>query len=307
MLDCRRNAVLKGAALLFILLGVSGAIFSYWVGGQLVAPRPAIIGPPPADLHADSVVAGNGPEALRGWWIPGDDRKGTVLLLHGIRANRLAMVGRARMLAKHGYSVLMVDLQGHGESPGNAITLGLRESTGVQAARNWIRIKRPRHPVAAIGVSLGGASILLGPSPSGFDAVILEAVYPDARQALRNRMAMRFGPVGPMLAKLLEIQVEPRLGVSLDRLRPIDRIAHVAAPVLVVAGGRDQHTTLAESESLYACALNPKEFFLLPDATHQDFQRHAPAVYEARVIAFLDSALRGLSSSPGLSSSCIHR
>jgi alpha-beta hydrolase superfamily lysophospholipase len=287
----KRNAVLKGAALLFVLLGSSGLAFSYWIGGQLVAPRLAIVGPPPADLHAVPVLIESTPNPIHGWWLASDADQGSVLLLHGIRANRIAMIGRARMLAKHGYSVLLIDLQAHGESPGDAITLGLRESAGVQAAREWIVRRRPGKPVAAIGVSLGGASILLGPSPSGFDAVVLEAVYPDARQALRNRMAMRFGAGAPLLGKLLEVQVEPRLGISVDRLRPIDHIAAIGAPVMIVAGGRDRHTTPAESAALFANARHPKEYWLLPQAAHQDFQSFDPAGYETRVVGFLQRSL----------------
>ena len=86
--------------------------------------------------------------------------------------------------------------------------------------------------------------------------------------------------------------MKPRLGISLDQLRPIDHIAGVGAPVLVIAGGRDQHTTLVESEALFARANMPKEFFVLPGAAHQDFERHAPATYQMRVIGFLDRALR---------------
>ena len=296
----KRNAVLKGAALLFVLLGSSGLAFSYWIGGQLVAPRPAVIGPPPADLHAVPVLIESKPNPIHGWWIAGDADQGSVLLLHGIRANRIAMIGRARMLAKHGYSVLLIDLQAHGESPGDAITLGLRESAGVQAAREWIVRRRPGKPVAAIGVSLGGASILLGPSPGGFDAVVLEAVYPDARQALRNRMAMRFGAGAPLLGKLLEVQVEPRLGISVDRLRPIDHIAAIGAPVMIVAGGRDRHTTPAESAALFASAQHPKDYWLLPQAAHQDFQSFDPAGYETRVVGFLRRRLAGRQASASI-------
>lgn len=289
----KRNAVLKGAALLFAFLGLSGLAFSYWVGGQLLAPRPAAIGPPPADLHAEPVAITGESGSIHGLWIPGRADKPSVLLLHGIRANRLAMVGRARLLAKHGYSVLLIDLSAHGESPGDVITLGLHESAGVQSAREWIQTKRPGWPIAAIGVSLGGASILLGPSPSGFDAVVLEAVYPDAQSALQNRMAMRFGRAAPALGKLLEMQVKPRLGISLDQLRPIDHIAAIGAPVMVIAGGRDRHTTPAQSAALFARAKDPKEYWLLPQAAHQDFQRLDPAGYEARAIGFLQQHLAG--------------
>lgn len=295
------SAALRMAALLLFLLALLGSGFSYWVGGKLLAPRMALVGPAPEDLHAESVIIPGRAGSMHGWWISGDADKASVLLLHGIRADRTAMLGRARLLARHGYSVLLIDLQAHGESPGEAISLGLRESTGVQLAREWIRRKRPGKPIGAIGVSLGGASILLGPSPSGFDAVVLEAVYADARQALQNRMAIRFGPLAPVLGKLLEVQVKPRLGVSLDQLRPIEHIAGLGAPVLVIAGGRDRHTTLTESKALYAGALPPKEFLVLPDAAHQDFERHAPAVYEARVIAFLDRSLAARCGGAGAS------
>jgi len=286
------RAVLKRAALLLFLLALLGLGFSYWVGGQLVAPRMALVGPAPGDLHAESVVIPGQAGPIHGWWISGAANEASVLLLHGIRADRTAMLGRARLLARHGYSVLLIDLQAHGESPGEAITLGLRESAGVELAREWIRRRRPGKPIGAIGVSLGGASIVLGPSPSGFDAVVLEAVYPDARQALRNRVAMRLGAVAaPWLGKLLEMQMEPRLGVSPEQLRPIDHIAAIGAPVLVIAGGKDRHTTPTESAALFARARVPKEYWLLPDAAHQDFLHADPNGYESKVLGFLDRNL----------------
>ncbi|MEO6104626.1 MAG: alpha/beta hydrolase [Pseudoxanthomonas sp.] len=286
------SAVLKRIALFLFLLALLGSGFSYWVGGQLLAPRMVLIGPPPEELHAESVIIPGQAGSIHGWWISGDADKASVLLLHGIRANRTAMVGRARLLARHGYSVLLIDLQAHGESPGEAITLGLRESVGVQLAREWVHRKRPGNLVGAIGVSLGGASILLGPSPSGFDAVVLEAVYPDARRALRNRIAMRLGTIAAqLLGELLEIQVQPRLGISLDRLRPIDHIADLGAPVLVIAGGRDKHTTPAESNALFSRARMPKDFWLLPKAAHQDFLGADPVGYENKVLDFLEHNL----------------
>jgi len=53
---------------------------------------------------------------------------GTIVLMHGVRANRLSMVRRAEMLHRAGYSVLLFDFQAHGESPGSHITMGYLES-----------------------------------------------------------------------------------------------------------------------------------------------------------------------------------
>jgi hypothetical protein len=44
---------------------------------------------------------------------------------------------------------------------------------------DWIRAHTKNARVAVDGVSLGGAGVVLRTENSGFDAVILEAVFPD--------------------------------------------------------------------------------------------------------------------------------
>lgn len=288
----RGRRLLVRISVVGILLLACGLIGVWWLGGQLLAPRPSVVGAPPADLHAASVRI-DVPDAapLAGWWIEGRPRHASVLLLHGIRADRRAMLGRARLLSQHGYAVLLIDLPAHGESKGDAITLGWREAAAVTAARDWMARQRPGEKRAVIGVSLGGASVLLGPQPSGFDAIVLEAVYSTAHQAIRNRIAMRLGDMAAGLSPLLGTQAEMRLGVPVRQLAPIDRIGGVGAPVLVIGGGRDRHTLPAESHAMYERARPPKSLWMLPDAAHVDFQAHDPAGYAVHVIGFLDRQL----------------
>ena len=118
------------AVALIALLGAGcGAL--YIAGWALSRPVPAVIGPPPKELHAESITfpSGSG-SAIRGWFSRGKPWGGAVLLLPGIRANRLAMVERAVALRAAGYSTLLIDFQATGESPGDAITLdGVNAST----------------------------------------------------------------------------------------------------------------------------------------------------------------------------------
>jgi uncharacterized protein len=251
----RRLGRLRWLALVMLVAMLAVAASSWRVAGQLVAPQPAAMPAPPADLLVRAVtlpLAGGG--FVKGWWLPGPATAPAVLLLHGVRANRLSMLGRARLLAREGYSVLLIDLPAHGESPGAAITLDVNESRGVVAARDWLRAQRPGAKVGAIGVSLGGASLLLLPQPYRFDAVVLEAVYPDVHHAIVNRLRIRIGPLAPLAAPLLEWQLRPRLGLSAARLWPIDHIAELGSPLLIVAGARDQHTRLDESRAMFARA-----------------------------------------------------
>ena len=70
-------------------------------------------------------------------------------------------------------------------------------------------------------------------------------------------------------------------------MRPVDHIAALGAPLLMIAGGEDRHTTLKDSLELYHWAREPKDFWFIADARHVDFQRHDPQGYAERVLAFL--------------------
>ena len=54
-----------------------------------------------------------------------------------------------------------------------------------------------------------------------------------------------------------------------------------------MAGQLDRHTTLAESEALFASAAAPKEMSIVAGAHHQDFLAKDPDDYRERVIGFL--------------------
>jgi fermentation-respiration switch protein FrsA (DUF1100 family) len=251
------------------------------------------VGTLPPDLlgrgvHVLSPAAGT----LKGWLVPGRRGAGAVLLLHGIRASRLDMVERARFLHAAGYTVLLFDSRAHGESGGERITFGYLESLDARAILAFLRRAAPGERIGVIGISLGGAAVLVGPQPLGVSALVLEAVYPTLEEAIDNRLALRLGALGPPLSPLLTVQLRPRLGFSAADLRPIDGIDRVDAPLLVIAGTEDRHTTLAQSRRLFARAQAPKELWEVPGAGHVDYYRAARAEYEARVGALLGRTLR---------------
>src|SRR5213083_1709418 len=79
------------------------------VGWLLAHPVQTRIGNPPTDLAAQPVTFASDLGAnVHGWWCPIQNRRGAVLLLPGIRANRLSMIDRARFLHRAGYSVCLL-------------------------------------------------------------------------------------------------------------------------------------------------------------------------------------------------------
>lgn len=290
----RRSAMRMRSLLIVALLAafLAGA-GSWWVGSVLVAPVPRSVGPPPPELAARPVVfeSASG-SALSGWAARGREGGGAVVLAHSVRSDRRAMVARAAFLRDAGYSVLLFDQQAHGESAGAMITFGHLESRDARAAVSTARALWPGERVGYLGVSQGGAAALLGAEPLAVDALVVESVYPSLPDAVTNRVAIRLGPLARSLAPLLSVQSRLRLGVAAGQIAPIRGIAHVRAPLLLIAGGRDRHTTIAESQRMFAAAPAPKELWVLPDAAHQDFHELEPGAYERRVLGFFARHLR---------------
>lgn len=287
----RRRLIIVVLAL--IVLGI-GALWG--VGYAFARPTLARVGTAPTDLGAETVrIPRADGAAIVGWLARGVPGQGAVLLLHGVHANRTMMLGRARFLRRAGYSVLLVDLPAHGESVGNRITFGARESDGARAALAYLRRAMPAERVGAIGASLGGASLLLGrgePAANGADAVVLEAVYPTIEEAIADRLRIWLGPPGPSLAPFLTWQLRPQTGVAAEELRPIDRVGQLHVPLLVLAGEADRHTTLAESRRLFAAAPEPKSMWVVPRAPHGDLYASDSSGYERHVLPFLERYLR---------------
>jgi fermentation-respiration switch protein FrsA (DUF1100 family) len=147
--------------------------------------------------------------------------------------------------------------------------------------------------LVTVAVFLGGAAVLLGHQPAGFDAVVLEEVYPRIGKAIENRLRLRVGGfLAPMLTRLFLWQLEPRLNITVSELEPIRSIGHLGSPVLIAAGSEDQHTTLAESQELYDAASNPKELWVLAGAKHQDLLKYDKTQYESQFVRFLIDNLR---------------
>ena len=91
------------AALLPVVL-----VGAAWIAGTiLVAPFQRDVGSLPSDLSGEAVeFPSESGSQIHGWFLPGRERHGAIVIMHGVRACRLDMLDRARFLSQTGYAVL---------------------------------------------------------------------------------------------------------------------------------------------------------------------------------------------------------
>lgn len=282
------RTLISGAAALLVL----GVTASWLVGSLMIRATLADVPPPPAPARDVRLRSTDGLTLAATFWPGRSPSSPAILLLHGNGASRAAMTENAAWLAAQGYAAMTLDLRGHGESASAAKSFGLGESRDAASGVAWLRGNGHRR-VGVIGVSLGGAAALLGDDgPVAADALVLQAVYPDIRSAIHNRIAGLIGHAPALLLEpMLSFQARLRLGVAPMRLSPITALPAFRGAVFVIGGGEDDHTPPAETRALFAAARGPKHLWIAPGLDHPSVSDVRSEDYRRRLLAFFGTSL----------------
>jgi fermentation-respiration switch protein FrsA (DUF1100 family) len=277
-----------------LLLALAALLAASWAAGSALtrgSPGAVAAARPPA---SDFLLTAADGTRLAATFRPGRTaRSPAVLLLHGVRASRESTAPTAAWLSARGYATLTLDFRGHGASALAPRTFGLREALDAEAGFRWLRRRQAGARIAVLGTSLGGAAALLGDrGPLPADALILQAVYPDLRRAISNRIAARLGrPAAWALEPLLSFQSLPRLGVPPSRLSPLRALRRYRGPVLVIGGLDDAYTPPDETRELFGQASGPRALWLVPGKDHAAMGDLADEAYRGRLRRFLERTI----------------
>ena len=103
---------------------------------------------------------------LAGWWMPAAEPRATMVFIHGGGSNRHSQFFESlkfyRAMVDNGVGVVAIDLRNHGESgsDGQGMAFGRSEMYDALAAIAWAHDKAPALPVIAMGISMGGATVI---------------------------------------------------------------------------------------------------------------------------------------------------
>jgi fermentation-respiration switch protein FrsA (DUF1100 family) len=182
--------------------------------------------------------------------VPGSQ---VLLWFHGNAGNltyRYDML--ARIVRRLSLRVFIVDYRGYGKSQGSPSESGLYQDA--RGAWDYLTGSRGVAPedVVILGKSLGGgpaSELATQVTPGG---LILQSTFTSVRD-----MATRVAPFVPRF-------------LVRTKMASIDKVARVACPLLVVHGDQDEVIPFAMGEALYNAAQEPKRFYRVPGAHHND-------------------------------------
>ena len=234
---------------------------------------------------------------IKGWFIKGNGkgRVPTVIICHGLGANRSDFTELAAGLSRNGYNTLLFDFRGHGESERKASSFGYLEQRDLLGAIRYVKERKDvdAEEIAVYGFSMGGAvAVLTAAETSDIKGVIADSSFTTLREQGERLFK---GSLLPSSIFLRPITWMYELSFRLDagKVAPIDRI-HDISPrgVMIIGGGEDEQMPSSDAMRLFAAAGEPKELWLIPGAVHGGTVYMAGDEYRKRVLRFLDTHLK---------------
>ncbi|HET8756671.1 MAG TPA: alpha/beta fold hydrolase [Solirubrobacteraceae bacterium] len=227
---------------------------------------------------------------LRGWYIP--SRNGAAVIAF---PGRNGPQKPARMLARHGYGVLLFDRRGEGESDGDPNAWGWGGDEDIKAAVRYLQSRPDVDPerIGGIGLSVGGELMLEAAAETPeLAAVVSEGA--GARmytEEMREDMPATDRPLMAVSAwvKQAAVAVFSNQSPPTDLRELVGRIA--PRPLLLIAA--PEHGVGEELNRGYASAAGETAtLWEIPESRHVGGIDARPREYERRVVGFFDQALR---------------
>lgn len=223
-------------------------------------------------------------EKLHGWWLPASAQPNyvvlpnesqqvltqpkTMLYFCGVGRNigdynYLARVAAFRQL---GFSVLVFDYRGYGQSKGS-FPSEQQLYKDADTAWNYLQqdLKIAAEDVVIYGESMGGAVALnLALQQPDAAGLIMQSSFTTMAEAIRHKALARLVPVSLILT---------------EEFDSLQRIEKLQMPVLFLHGDADPVVPVEMSHQLYAAAPGLKQQLIIPGAEHVSIYRPGNASY----------------------------
>lgn len=230
---------------------------------------------------------------LRGWYLPTNNARGAIIMVHGLDSNRGSpdFVDLAAGLYRNGFSVLSFDLRGHGESSPGRLSGGLFEQEDVLGAYDWL-IGQGLLPgkIGLLGISMGASiSLLAGAREPGIAAVVADSPFTDIRDMIGSELPRR-GPVPSWLAPMFipgtTLAARVFYSIDLSRIVPEKAIGNLGYPVFLIHCLGDERIFPEHSRRLQRASPS-SVLWLAPGKEHGQAFKTFPREYLRRVSDYL--------------------
>lgn len=213
------------------------------------------------------------------------------VLCHGYSGRGAFMSSFAELFAALGFSILSVDLRGHGESEGTYRGMGWQDSFDVKEWCEYLKTHYTVTDIAIFGISMGGATVMNAAGhdlPEEVKVVIEDCGFSSIKDEIKYNLNFKYKLPGFPIINLFSGVTKARAGYSIRKDgNAVAQLKKTKLPVLFIHGEADTYVPYEMLDRVYNAAAGPKDKFTVPGAGHGKCLTLDPEGYRDAVFSFL--------------------
>lgn len=240
---------------------------------------------------------------IAAWYIPADEnlpaeQSAAVVMVHGWNASRTNAFNQhfldlAEALHGAGFSLLMIDMRGHGQSAVSHFTFGRLERRDVLAAVDYLLERgHPAGKIGLIGTSMGAASVIgAAAEDQSIGAVATDSLFAEIYPVVQGLWGEQSGlPMVFLYPTRWMYFVEN--GWDLGSARPVDEIGKIAPrPLMLIHCEQDSYIPHAQFQQLEQAAAWAQTWSV-QECRHAEIYEFVPEEYDRRMVSFFEASLK---------------
>lgn len=247
-------------------------------------------------LETVSLKAPDGANLIAHVLVPEKSNGKILLACHGARSCGIGEFAfMSDYLYKSGYTVVMPDHRGCGESDGKYMGYGTHESRDTFLWLEYAKKRFPKMPIFLLGVSMGSATVMMMSdkleNEDRVKGIVADCGYTSAWNEFAYQIKTSFHlPTFPIL-NICSLYSKIFAGYSFKDAAPIESVKNAKKPILFIHGAKDDFVPFFMRDELYDACSSEKYKFTAAQAVHARSYYTDPRGYEKAIEEFFDKCM----------------
>ena len=247
-----------------------------------------------ARVMRDTMMTTHDGRRLHAWYAAAENSTDTTaILLHGYTCNAWTVMNIARMMRERlGLNIFLPEMHGHGKSDGNEVQMGWKDANDVL---EWMPLvthlfgDSAQSRIVIHGVSMGASTAMNisgmehSPQIVGF---IEDCGYTTPKDIIM-KTARDMGLPAKFLYPFARIGAWLFGGFDVEAASPIESVANMKIPLLIIHGYQDGFVPYSMGSMLYDACTGPKRMETFDRGEHAVSALSDPWKYESVVTSFI--------------------
>jgi len=219
-----------------------------------------------------------------------EEVKGTIILLHGIRAQKELFVLQSKILAQNGFHSIALDLRAHGKSQGQYCSFGVKEKKDISTLIDYLE----KENIASENIviwrkSLGGAIALQAmEKDKRIKCGIIESAFSDFKYIIHDYCKLFYGFNFWPLTHFLIYRAGKMASFSPKKASPKESCKKIEQPILLVHGNKDDRINIRYGKENFKHLLSKNKLFLeVQGGDHFNIWELEGSSYYQKIITFI--------------------